>query len=217
MGLVTILTDHQIRDNAKALGIEPFNPAQVQPASYDLTLDRYFRRFPSTPSRLPVAIGGNQRAHKPIDPRDPEDRTIPVECGEGERVLLEPQAFLLASTVERVSLPDNIVAQVEGKSSLARLGLFVHVTAGWIDPGFSGHITLELFCANPYGIWLYPDMPVAQIAFTQMTKPAANPYGRGATGSKYADQPRGPVVSRYWRNFDTSAEIENGSHISSTL
>lgn len=189
---MTVLADHQIRDNAEVLGIEPFNPEQVQPASYDLRLDRYFRRFPGhTTHRRP----------RPIDPRSPEDRTTFVECGEGERILLEPQAFLLASTVERVALPDNVVAQVEGKSSLARLGLFVHVTAGWIDPGFDGHITLELFCANPYGIWLYPEMPVAQIAFTAMSKPSANPYGHGARGSKYANQPRGPVASRYWKNF----------------
>lgn len=185
---MSILPDYRIEAEHEVLGIEPFDPERVQPASYDLTLDNHFRRF---------TAGHNGRTRL-VDPKDPEDHTVPYVM---DKIGLEPHGFLLASTVEKVSLPDNVVAQVEGKSSLARLGLFVHVTAGWIDPGFSGHITLELFCANPRGIWLYAGMPVAQISFELMESAAKRPYGHGAHGSKYANQPRGPQPSLYWKNF----------------
>jgi dCTP deaminase len=98
-------------------------------------------------------------------------------------------------------MPADLVGRVEGKSSLARLGLFVHVTAGFIDPGFEGHITLELFCANGRGITLYPGMPVCQISFENMESPPMRPYGKGATGSKYMGQEQGPTPSRYYANF----------------
>lgn len=202
-----ILPDYMIEAENEQCGlIEPFNPDQVQPASYDLRLDCHFRRF----------LGGGSGRTRLIDPKDHEDHTVAFDCSDTGRFGLEPQAFALASTIERVNMPDNVVGRVEGKSSLARLGLFVHVTAGFIDPGFSGHITLELFCANPRGIWLYPEMPVAQISFEMLVEPAKRPYGHGATGSKYADQPRGPVASKYWKNFPTSieaAERANGQRV----
>lgn len=183
-----ILPDTTIKNLNESL-ISPFNRKQVQPASYDLTLDRYFRRFvPAGP--------GNRRA---VDPRDPTDYSVLDEVD--DRYLLEPHAFVLASTVERVTIPDDLVGRVEGRSSLGRLGLFVHVTAGFIDPGFQGHITLELFCAHPNGLWLYPGMPIGQIAFEKMSGPCSEPYGASGRSSKYQGQGRGPAASQFWRNF----------------
>jgi len=162
--------------------IEPFDTANLQPASYDLHLDRHFRKFSKT--------GGDTRL---VDPKDPADLTYPIEK---DKIGLEPGGFLLASTVEKVRIPSRLVARVEGKSSLARLGLMVHVTAGFIDPGFEGHITLELHCANERGIWLYAGMPIAQIAFENLTGTPTQTYE-----GKYQDAPPGPQASRYWKNF----------------
>jgi dCTP deaminase len=185
-----ILPDHEIfRQRAGgAIGIDPFDPEQIQPASYDLLLGNQFRIYNTTITHT-------------LDPKSPERRTMLLPLEPGESLNLRQHTFCLASTVEKIRIPSHLVARVEGKSSLARMGLFVHVTAGFIDPGFEGHITLELFNANHVGIWLYPGMPIAQIAFERLATPAERPYGQGATRSKYANQPPGPVESMYFRNF----------------
>jgi dCTP deaminase len=180
-----ILSDREIAGEVKShnLGITPFDEKNLQPASYDLRLDRHFRKF-----------GKNLSGTRLVDPADPTDLTIPYEM---DKIGLEPGGFLLASTVEHVRIPRHLVARVEGKSSLARLGLFVHVTAGFIDPGFDGHITLELYCGNGMGLWLYAGMPIAQIAFERMSTPPSSGYSGKYQGS---NEP-GPVPSRYHLNF----------------
>jgi dCTP deaminase len=185
------LPDHEIEAAVRShnLGIEPFNEEQLQPASYDLRLDRYFRR-----------VRGAASEARLVDPAKDQDWTVeahPVHRGGRPMIGLEPNKMLLASTVERIRMPAHLVARVEGKSSLARLGLFVHVTAGFIDPGFEGHITLELYCGNGRGIILYPGMPIAQIAFDRMDSPPRQVYAGKYQGS---NEP-GPVPSRYHQNF----------------
>ncbi|MFZ9697697.1 MAG: dCTP deaminase, partial [Ilumatobacteraceae bacterium] len=123
-----------------------------------------------------------------------------VEVPEGEAVLLHPGEFALGSTLERGAVPNHLVARVEGKSSLGRLGLVIHSTAGFIDAGFDGHVTLELANLANLPITLYPGMKIGQISFITMTSPAEKPYGSGAHGSKYQGQ-RGPTPSRYFENF----------------
>ena len=123
-----------------------------------------------------------------------------VEVPEGEAFMLHPGEFALGSTLERVAVPNDLVARVEGKSSLGRLGLVIHSTAGFIDAGFDGHVTLELANLANLPITLYPGMKIGQISFIKMTSPAENPYGSGAKGSKYQGQ-RGPTPSRYFENF----------------
>jgi dCTP deaminase len=123
-----------------------------------------------------------------------------VEVADGEAFLLHPGEFVLGSTLERVGVPNNLVARVEGKSSLGRLGLVIHSTAGFIDAGFDGHVTLELANLANLPITLYPGMKIGQISFITMTSPAEKPYGSGAQGSKYQGQ-RGPTPSRYFENF----------------
>ena len=183
-----MLPDHEILSAVRRrdLTIEPFNESQLQPASYDLRLDKHFLRMlkPFKGSRL-------------VDPASAEDHTTNATVNGEGRIGLEPNQMLLASTIERVRMPRHLAARVEGKSSLARLGLFVHVTAGFIDPGFEGHITLELFCGNGRGIWLYPGMPIAQIAFDRMDSRSSMGYGGKYQGS---NEP-GPVPSRYHMNF----------------
>ena len=114
--------------------------------------------------------------------------------------MLHPGEFVLGSTLERIGVPDDLVGRVEGKSSLGRLGLLIHSTAGFIDAGFDGHITLELANVASLPITLYPGMKIGQVSFMQMTTPADRPYGSGASGSKYQGQ-RGPTPSRYFENF----------------
>lgn len=185
---MSVLSDKKIRAGVASglIGIDPFNSAQVQPASYDLCLGNHFRSF------QPHLLGE-------IDPKSMQDRTLLKHVPDAMSVSLN--GFCLASTKERIRMPDHLVGRVEGKSSLARLGLFVHVTAGFIDPGFEGWITLELFCAHSFGIVLYPGMPVCQISFERVEGDVEHPYGRGATGSKYAQQSREPQPSLYWKNF----------------
>ncbi|MDP5108464.1 MAG: dCTP deaminase, partial [Ilumatobacteraceae bacterium] len=123
-----------------------------------------------------------------------------VEIADGDAFMLHPGEFALGSTLERVGVPDDMVARVEGKSSLGRLGLLIHSTAGFIDAGFDGHITLELSNVANLPITLYPGMKIGQVSFMMMTTPADKPYGKGASGSKYQGQ-RGPTPSRYFENF----------------
>jgi len=186
-----ILSDRSINE-AVASGhivVDPFEPANVQPSSIDLRLDRYFRVFRNHTTRV-------------IDVReDQEDLTELVEIGDGQCFMLHPGEFVLGATAERLGLPDDLVARIEGKSSLGRLGLLIHSTAGFIDPGFHGHITLELSNVATLPITLYPGMRIGQVSFLTMTTPAQNPYGSTSVGSKYQGQ-RGPTPSRYFENFN---------------
>jgi dCTP deaminase len=185
-----ILSDRSIREQLDAgrIVIDPIDPANIQPASVDLRCDRLFRVFRNHSSRV-IDVKVDQR-----------DLAELVEIDDGEAFILHPGEFVLGSTSERVALPDDIVGRVEGKSSLGRLGLLIHSTAGFVDPGFDGHITLELSNVANLPITIYPGMKIGQISFLRMTTPAENPYGSAATGSKYQGQ-RGPTPSRYFENF----------------
>jgi dCTP deaminase len=190
-----ILSDRTIREQLAAgrIGIDPLDESCIQPSSVDLRLDRLFRVFLNhTMSVIDVR-------------KDLSDLTQEVEIAEGDAFILHPGEFVLGSTSERVSLPDDIVARIEGKSSLGRLGLLIHSTAGFIDAGFSGHITLELSNVANLPITLYPGMKIGQVSFLQMTTPADVPYGSAKVGSKYQGQ-RGPTPSRYWENFEPDAD-----------
>jgi dCTP deaminase len=132
-------------------------------------------------------------------PGVPEHPEQPVDA-DVEPFILHPGEFVLGSTLERLTLPDDLVARLEGKSSLGRLGLLIHSTAGFIDPGFDGHVTLELSNVANLPITIYPAMKIGQLSFVQMSEPAETPYGSGSLGSKYQGQ-RGPTPSRYWQNF----------------
>ncbi len=171
------------------IGIDPYDEALLQPSSLDVRVDRFFRVFRN--SRYPF-----------IDVKQPmEDLTELLEISDEEQpFILHPGEFVLGSTLERVTLPDDLVARLEGKSSLGRLGLLIHSTAGFIDPGWDGHVTLELSNVANLPITLYVGMPIGQLSFVQLTEPAATPYGAGTLGSKYQGQ-EGPTPSRYWKNF----------------
>ena len=187
---VVILSDRDLLAEIKkgSIIIEPFDPACVQPSSIDVKVSNLFRVFRNhTAAVLDVK-------------KDLTDLMELVEVPEGEAFLLHPGEFALGSTLERVAVPNNLVARVEGKSSLGRLGLVIHSTAGFIDAGFDGHVTLELANLANLPITLYPGMKIGQISFIQMTSPAEKPYGSGAHGSKYQGQ-RGPTPSRYFENF----------------
>ena len=186
-----ILSDRDIRAELAAgrVVIDPFDPDAVQPSSVDVRVDRFFRVFRN--ARYPY-----------IDVKRPmEELTELVEIDDEEPFILHPGEFVLGSTLERVTLPDDLVARLEGKSSLGRLGLLIHSTAGFIDPGWDGHVTLELSNVANLPITIYVGMKIGQLSFVQMTEPAETPYGAGELGSKYQGQ-QGPTPSRYWQNFD---------------
>lgn len=168
--------------------LDPWDPEMIQPSSIDIHLDRFFRLFDN--HRYPV-----------IDPALPQEQlTRLVEVPADGEFVLHPGEFVLGSTYEQVTLGDSIASRLEGKSSLGRLGLLTHSTAGFIDPGFSGHVTLELSNTATMPIKLYPGMKVGQLCFFQLSSPAQNPYGAGASGSRYQGQ-RGPTASRSYLNF----------------
>jgi dCTP deaminase len=185
-----VLSDRTIRrliDEGR-IEIEPYADELLQPSSVDVRVDRYFRVFRN--SRYPY-----------IDVKKPmEELTELVEARDEDPFILHPGEFVLGSTLERIALPDDLVARLEGKSSLGRLGLLIHSTAGFIDPGWDGHVTLELSNVANLPITIYYGMPIGQISFVQLTEPAETPYGAGALGSKYQGQ-AGPTPSRYWKNF----------------
>jgi dCTP deaminase len=190
-----ILSDHTIRDEIKAgrIVLDPFDDGLVQPASVDVRLDRYFRVFLN--HTMPVIdVKQNLEELTRLVELDPDDDPA-------RAFILHPGEFVLGSTYERVALPDDTVARIEGKSSLGRLGLLIHSTAGFIDAGFDGHITLELSNVASLPITLYPGMKIGQISFLRMTTAADVPYGAKQLGSKYQGQ-RGPTPSRYWENFE---------------
>ncbi|MFX4292757.1 dCTP deaminase [Streptomyces bohaiensis] len=185
-----LLSDKDIRTEIDAgrVRIDPFDPAMVQPSSIDVRLDRYFRVF-------------ENHRYPHIDPSvEQPDLTRVIEPEGEEPFILHPGEFVLASTYEVVSLPDDIASRLEGKSSLGRLGLLTHSTAGFIDPGFSGHVTLELSNVATLPIKLWPGMKIGQLCMFRLTSPSENPYGSGAGGSRYQGQ-RGPTASRSYIDF----------------
>jgi dCTP deaminase len=185
-----LLSDRDLRSEIAAgrVGLEPFDPAMVQPSSVDVRLDRYFRVF-------------ENHRYPHIDPAEEQpDLTRLVETPPGEAFILHPGEFALASTYEVVSLPDDIAGRLEGKSSLGRLGLLTHSTAGFIDPGFTGHVTLELSNVATLPIKLWPGMKIGQLCLFRLTSPAEHPYGSAVYGSRYQGQ-RGPTPSRSFANF----------------
>ena len=185
-----VLSDRAIRRLVEEgrIGIAPYDATLMQPSSLDVRVDRLFRVFRN--SRYPYIDGKLEQ----------EELTELVEVAADEAFILHPGEFVLGSTLERVRLPDDLVARLEGKSSLGRLGLLIHSTAGFIDPGFDGHVTLELSNVANLPITIYPSMKIGQLSFMQLSEPAETPYGSGQLGSKYQGQ-RGPTPSRDWRNF----------------
>ncbi|WP_433607420.1 dCTP deaminase [Prescottella agglutinans] len=187
-----LLSDRDIRAEISSgrLGIDPFDSEMVQPSSVDVRLDSLFRVFDNT-------------KYTHIDPALRQDElTSLVEPVPGEPFVLHPGEFVLGSTLEVCTLPDDLAGRLEGKSSLGRLGLLTHSTAGFIDPGFSGHITLELSNVANLPITLWPGMKIGQLCLLRLTSAAENPYGSSAVGSKYQGQ-RGPTPSRAYLNFAT--------------
>lgn len=185
-----ILSDRTIREELSAgrIVIEPLSPDAVQPSSVDLHVDRYFRVFRNHTMRV-------------IDVKEEqEELTELVEVSEHDSLVLHPGEFVLGSTAERVSLPGDLVGRLEGKSSLGRLGLLIHSTAGFVDAGWDGYLTLELSNVANLPITVYPGMKIGQISFLRMTTAADAPYGSSGLGSKYQRQ-RGPTPSRYYQNF----------------
>ncbi len=185
-----ILSDRTIREHLEAgtIAIDPIDDSAVQPSSVDVRLDHRFLVFRNHTRGL-------------IDVKqDLSDLTEPVEASDEDPFILHPGEFVLGSTLERIALPDDLVARLEGKSSLGRLGLLIHSTAGFVDAGWDGQITLELSNVASLPITLYPGMRVGQVSFMQMTTTADNPYGSGIIGSKYQGQV-GPRPSQYWKNF----------------
>jgi dCTP deaminase len=185
-----VLSDRTIRRLLEKgrIGIEPYEAELLQPSSVDVRVDRFFRVFHN--ARYPS-----------IDVKEPmEELTELVEVAEEGPFILHPGEFVLGSTLERIRLPDDLVARLEGKSSLGRLGLLIHSTAGFIDPGWDGHVTLELSNVANLPITIYYGMKIGQLSFVQLTEPAETPYGADALGSKYQGQ-AGPTPSRYWKNF----------------
>jgi dCTP deaminase len=185
-----LLSDRDIlaEIESRRVVVEPYDPAMIQPSSIDFRLDRYFRVF-------------ENHRYPHIDPAaDQSDLTREVEPTGDEPFILHPGEFVLGSTLEVVTLPDDLAARVEGKSSLGRLGLLTHATAGFVDPGFSGHVTLELANVATLPIKLYPGMKIGQLCFFRLSSPAQHPYGSEKYGSRYQGQ-RGPTPSRSYANF----------------
>lgn len=185
-----ILSDVTIREEIAAgrIVIDPFDPTCVQPSSVDLHVDSRFRVFAN--SRYPY-----------IDVRrEMPELTELVEAAPDEPFILHPGEFVLGSTLERVALPEDLVARLEGKSSLGRLGLLIHSTAGYVDPGWDGYLTLELSNVANLPITIYPGMKIGQISFFRLTTPAATPYGSTSIRSKYQGQ-RGPTPSRFFEEY----------------
>lgn len=187
-----LLSDRDLVAEIKSgqLQLDPFEPSLVQPSSIDVRLDRLFRVF-------------NNHLYTHIDPAErQDDLTSLVEVAEGESFVLHPGEFVLASTLEVVTLGTQLAARLEGKSSLGRLGLLTHSTAGFVDPGFSGHVTLELSNVATLPIRLWPGMKIGQLCVLRLSSPAEHPYGSSVYGSRYQGQ-RGPTQSRSWQNWRT--------------
>ena len=172
------------------IGIDPYDVSLLQPSSVDVRVDRYFRVFHN--ARYPY-----------IDVRNPQpDLTELLTIENDEPFVLHPGEFVLGQTLEWTELPNDLVARLEGKSSLGRLGLLIHSTAGYVDPGWKGNLTLELSNVANLPITIYRGMKIGQISFMQLSEPTSTPYGSSSLGSKYQGQ-RGPTPSRYWQNFQS--------------
>ena len=185
-----LLSDRDIAAEVKSgrVKVEPFDAKMIQPSSVDVRLDRFFRVF-------------ENHKYEVIDPSiEQPDLTREVAVAPSDHFILHPGEFVLASTYEVITLPDDIAGRLEGKSSLGRLGLLTHSTAGFIDPGFSGHITLELSNVANLPVKLYPGMKIGQLCLIKLSSSAEHPYGSALYGSRYQGQ-RGPTPSRSWLNF----------------
>jgi len=187
-----ILSDRTIREEIEKgnIGIEPYHPECVQPSSIDVHLANKFLVF-------------NKEHHSLINLKEKQtDLMKLVEVKDGQPFILHPGEFVLGSTTEKVRMPNHIAGRIEGKSSLGRLGLLIHSTAGYIDPGWDGNLTLELSNVSPLPITLHPDMKIGQISFIRMTTEVDNPYGSEKLKSKYQGQ-EGPKESKFYQNFQT--------------
>ena len=185
-----LLSDRDIRAQIESgrVSVDPFDAAMIQPSSVDVRLDRFFRTF-------------ENHRYPHIDPAvEQPDLTRAVEVDADETFVLHPGEFVLASTYEVITLPDDIAGRLEGKSSLGRLGLLTHSTAGFIDPGFSGHVTLELSNVATLPILLHPGMKIGQLCLFRLSSAAEHPYGSSIYGSRYQGQ-RGPTPSKSYLNF----------------
>lgn len=185
-----LMSDRDIRSSIEAgqIGLDPLEMGLLQPSSIDVRLDRFFRLF-------------DNHKYAFIDPAEQQDDlTRFIEVNSDEPFILHPGEFVLGSTYEFVTLPDDIAARLEGKSSLGRLGLLTHSTAGFVDPGFKGHVTLELSNVATLPIKLWPGMKIGQLCFFKLTSPAEHPYGSDKYASRYQGQ-RGPTASRSYKNF----------------
>jgi dCTP deaminase len=196
------MSDRDIRTSIEAgqIGLEPLEMGLLQPSSIDVRLDRFFRLF-------------DNHKYAFIDPAEQQDElTRLIEVDPAEPFILHPGEFVLGSTYEFVTLPDDVAARLEGKSSLGRLGLLTHSTAGFVDPGFKGHVTLELSNVATLPIKLWPGMKIGQLCFFKLTSPSEHPYGSEKYASRYQGQ-RGPTASRSYKNFYRtdvgSAPLEN--------
>jgi dCTP deaminase len=197
-----LMSDRDIRASIEAgqIGLDPLEMGLLQPSSIDVRLDRFFRLF-------------DNHKHAFIDPAEQQDElTRLIEVDPAEPFILHPGEFVLGSTYEFVTLPDDVAARLEGKSSLGRLGLLTHSTAGFVDPGFKGHVTLELSNVATLPIKLWPGMKIGQLCFFKLTSPSEHPYGSEKYASRYQGQ-RGPTASRSYKNFYRtdvgSAPLEN--------
>lgn len=188
-----LLSDRDIRAELASdrIGLSPFDDEMVQPSSVDVRLDRYFRLF-------------DNHKYPFIDPSiEQPELTRLIEVAPDEPFILHPGEFALGATFEQVTLPNDVAARLEGKSSLGRLGLITHSTAGFVDPGFTGHVTLELANVATLPIKLWPGMKIGQFCFFRLSSPAENAYGSGTYGNRYQGQ-RGPTASRAHLNFHRS-------------
>jgi dCTP deaminase len=185
-----LMSDRDIRASIESgqIGLEPLEMGLLQPSSIDVRLDRFFRLF-------------DNHKYAFIDPAEQQDElTRLIEVDPSEPFILHPGEFVLGSTFEFVTLPDDVAARLEGKSSLGRLGLLTHSTAGFVDPGFKGHVTLELSNVATLPIKLWPGMKIGQLCFFKLTSPSEHPYGSEKYASRYQGQ-RGPTASRSYKNF----------------
>lgn len=180
-----ILVDWQIEDRIRRgqIGIDPFDPGLVQPNSLDIRLGDHFVWY--------------EPCEDVIDPYDRSSVVSRVQETRADSIVMEPGMFMLAETLETMTLPDNIVASIEGKSSIARLGIELHQTGGWIDAGFRGSITLEMCNVNQRPVRMYAGMPIGQLVF-YITERAEHPYNL-KKDAKYMDQ-RQATLSRYHEN-----------------
>jgi dCTP deaminase len=196
-----LLSDRDIKAQIDSgrIALDPLDLELMQPSSIDVRLDRFFRLF-------------DNHKYPYIDPREQQDDlTRLVEVKADEAFILHPGEFVLGSSFEYVTLPDDIAARLEGKSSLGRLGLLTHSTAGFVDPGFQGHVTLELSNVASLPIKLWPGMKIGQLCFFQLSSASQNPYGSSAYGSRYQGQ-RGPTASRSYLNFHVTDTDSNSLH-----